>query len=157
MQILKRNTSGITLIETMVAVFILSLTGTLIVALTLQVVTITNSAKLRNQAVTFAERGLEASRSYYQTSGWLAMSSLGSASGTCYDVNGNWSNANCDDTCKDVASGGSPSVNDSSFHFGYIKLTTDVAAGKIEVKSGVNWHDRDACKNLNLITYYYNY
>lgn len=148
MQILKKNTSGITLIETMIAVFILSLTGTLIVALTLQILTITNSAKLRNQAVTFAQRGLEASRSYYQQYAWLDLSTKGNPA-TCYDPNGNWAVSLCADDCNDTL------VSDSTFHHGYIKLTT--TGSKIEVKSSVSWLDRGNCRNLNFVTYYYNY
>ncbi len=139
---------GITLIETMVAFLILSLTGTAIVTLTLQVFTVTNSAKLRNQAVAFTERGLELTRNYYQAYGWVELSLKGSPA-TCYDANGSWANSPCADDCHDTL------VSGSAYHHGYIKLIT--TGPRVEVKSGVSWLDRGVCKNLSLVTYYYNY
>ena len=65
-----RKKLGFTLIEVMTALLILALVSTLVISISLQVTSMLNASKLRNQAVALSEQTLEQARGYYQQNGW---------------------------------------------------------------------------------------
>ncbi|MBI3559112.1 prepilin-type N-terminal cleavage/methylation domain-containing protein [Candidatus Gottesmanbacteria bacterium] len=130
---------GITIIETMIALFILALMGGAIITLTLQILAANNSAKIKNQKVALVQKLLEEVRGFYQNNSWLTLSQKNSAS--CY-FDTNWITNACAD-CSTNTIGQS------------IQVTTN--ASQVTVTATVTWSDRGQCRQTSETTYYYNY
>ncbi len=61
------------LIETMIALTILVVIITAVTSLMVQINSLSNSAKLKNEAVALAQSSLEQVRGFYQTNGWNSL------------------------------------------------------------------------------------
>ena len=134
-----RIKSGITIIETMIALFILALMGGAIISLTLQILAANNSAKIKNQKVALVQQLLEQVRGFYQNNSWLTLSQKNSAG--CY-VDATWASGSC--------------VSCSTNTIGQSILVT-TNASQVTVTATVTWSDRGQCRQTSETTYYYNY
>lgn len=76
------------LIETMIALSILMVIITTVTTLMVQINSLSNSIRLKNQAVASAQSSLEQVRGYYQTNGWNSLATY-SAPGVSVVQNGN--------------------------------------------------------------------
>lgn len=63
------------MIETLIALLVLSVMGGAVVYILAQTTALNNQAKLRNQAQLLAEAAIEEVRNYYQVNYWLALKS----------------------------------------------------------------------------------
>lgn len=70
---MKFESSGLTLLEVVIALAIISLMGAAVIALTVQSQSLANSAVLKNQATKHAEEQLEQFREYRDYCGWDAL------------------------------------------------------------------------------------
>ncbi len=73
MQIRKKYNQGMSLIETMIALTILTVVITAVTTLMVQISALSNSAKLKSGAVAIAQNSLEQVRGYYQQNGWNSL------------------------------------------------------------------------------------
>lgn len=131
---------GITIIETMIALFILALMGGAIISLTLQILAANNSAKLKNQKVALVQQLLEQVRGFYQSSSWLGLSQKGSGGGICYSDVTSWTNGACI-SC--------PTIGQS------VQIKNN--GSQVTATATVTWSDRGNCLQTSETTYYYNY
>lgn len=145
--------AGISLIETVIALLILSVMGVAIVGVTLQIMGASNAAFLRNQATVTGEAGLEQARGYYQTN--LFQSLLGKAScGTCYaDGNLGTCNVTCITPTGTCGSQGSQ-VGTSGI---YRSVSVTGSGSQATVTSNVAWTDRGTCQKATFSTDFYSY
>lgn len=133
---------GITIIETMIALFILALMGGAIISLTLQILAANNSAKLKNQKVALVQKLLEEVRGFYQNNSWLILSQKGTTSGNCYgDIN--------------LLNSGTTTACGLGCAGQEIKIETNLS--QVKVTANVTWSDRGQCRQTSETTYYYNY
>lgn len=65
--------AGVSIVETVVAILILATIGGAITLLTVQVTEVNNCARLRNEAVKYAEEGLEEVRDFKTNNSWTLM------------------------------------------------------------------------------------
>lgn len=121
----------------MIALFILSLMGGAIISLTLQILAVNNSAKLRTQKVFLAQQLLEQVRNFYQSNNWFTLSQK---SGCWSDGNLN-SGVTCGLAC--------PAAGQE------LKVVNNPP--QVTITALVTWQDRDQCRQISETTYYYNY
>lgn len=153
------------MIETMVALTILVIIGTAIISLTLTVIAANTSAKLRNQGLGFAEEGLEQTRDYFQTNGYLQLYGLTGGSTVCYKDGRLDSVANNTISCPpDPAQPPFPVPPDcllgaatSNSNFYRSVWLTRGADLSVRVRSVATWTDRKACRFTEVGTYFYSY
>lgn len=138
----KRCRRGFTLIEAMLALMILAVVSTVIISLSLQVTSLVNSTKLKNQKIALSQQMLEQVRGYYQQNGW-AMLVTKAPSPTCYTDGTLTTVAVCDPTPL-------PSVQ--------VKLTASGApTNQIKADVTVNWTWKGQSQNVAASTYFYYY
>lgn len=147
------RSSGFSLIEAMVALMILSVVSGAVVLMTLQILSLTYSSRLKNQSTTYAEEMIEKVRDAYQSYGYAAVSTRSSPSGTCYSsVDGNpmsWSSVACPATDCSGAQ-----ISATNF-YRYVNLK--LVSSSVNVSSVVTWFDKVSCKREQVDTYFYNY
>lgn len=142
---------GTSLIETMVALMILAAISTAIISLTLQILAINYSAKLKNQATNRAEQNLETVRNFYQNSGgYPALSQIADDSCRKPDLSGS---SPCD--ISDCTATGATQIETTPF-FAFTKIYTPLSS-LIRVDSVVLWSDRGNCRNTTSTTYFSTY
>lgn len=139
---------GFSMIETLVAMMILVIISSAIVAMILALVSANTSAKLRNQAVGYAEEGIEQVRNYFQANGWQSLNNQ--ASNKCYTDGTLASQVACPASA-DCVTGPIP----SSVFFRYVWLTQ--GASQVKVQSIVSWRDRSVCLNSEVDTIFFSY
>lgn len=145
---------GTSLIETMVALMILAAISTAIISLTLQILAINYSAKLKNQATNYVEKNLETVRNFYQNSGgYPALYDKASNAGTYYSPLDTTLNTNS--ASNDISDCTTGILISSPFR-GYIKITR-AATDLIQVDSVILWSDRGNCRNTTSTTYFSSY
>ena len=127
---------GISLVETMIALAILTLVITAVIGIMVQIIALANSAKLRSGAVALAQENLEKTRGYYQTNGFTAFVTGCFADGTL--------------TTAGVCS---PPGSVSGY---YQYVTVTVAGTQVLVRSYVYWMDKKIY-SVNTDTYFYAY
>ncbi len=147
------------MIETMVALMILVIIASAIIALILAVTSANNSAKLKNQAIGFGEEAIEQTRSLYQTVGFAQLYSKGSGgSGSCYQ-DGNLSTTallpcppvnplppNC-------VSGVPVGLGTFSRYMQVIQ----VSSSQVKIAVIVSWPDKSKCQTNEIDTIFYSY
>lgn len=141
---------GINLVETMVALMILSIIGGAVILLTLQVLSLNNSARLRSRATFYAEGSLEQARGYTQTNGWQALSNLASPGGSCYIDAAAWTSGTCDDACS------LPANIAGTIFYRYIRLTK-VGGSQVKVATLVSWREKGVCQKVQVDTAFFSY
>ena len=150
---------GIGLVETMVALLILVVISSAVILMTLEILSLTNASRLKNQATTYAEEMVEKVRDAYQNYGYSAISAKGSPLGSCYAaVNGpptSWSSlvscppADCNDPT---------TVIPGTIFYRYVKLVTPAGNSSVSVSSVVTWSEKGSCNRKEQVdTYFYNY
>lgn len=75
---------GFSLIETLLALVVLSVISTLVISLSLQITSLISFNKLRNEKAALAQQLLEQVRSYYQERGYASLAERAGANGYCY-------------------------------------------------------------------------
>lgn len=80
----KNLIKGFSLIEALLGLLILAVVSTVIISLSLQVSSLINSTKLKNQAVATSLQLLEQTRGYYQQNGWAGLLAAAPTSPICY-------------------------------------------------------------------------
>ncbi len=156
-----RSTRGMTLIEAILALMILAIVATAIVGLLTQIMSLTNSARLRNMATGFVEQNLERVRGYYQTNLWVGLASKAN-SGAC----GCWSSgdlgsatclagADCLSSAISLCPAAGSPVSGAPGMIQNVILT--VTGPQIKVESFAAWQDKQLCEKVSSVTYYYNY
>lgn len=149
---------GTSIVEAMVALMVLAIVSSAVVLLTLSVLALNNSAKLKNQATAYAEQALEQVRGYYKTNGWSSLAQKGSGGGRCYVDIASWlqppNNPACDTSCTNndlLVTGG--------IFYRYVFVTT--TSSQVKVTAVVSWLDHGICtgasKSTVVDTYFYNY
>lgn len=150
-QRLPRN-AGLSLIETVVALLVLSVMGIAIVGLTVQINAATTSSALRNQASSYAEQALEQARGYYQVNRFQSTFAKVCSTG-CY-ADGLLSSCGGASSCVSSCTTGSV-ISGTPFRRSI--QVTQVSSAQIRVTSKVSWTDRSQCQTITLDTYFYNY
>jgi Tfp pilus assembly protein PilV len=130
---------GISLIEVVVALFILGIIGGALVAISLQVASATNSAKLKNEAAAYAQEGIEQARNV-KSQGWANLSP------GCYS-DGSFVSAG--DCVNGTAIGTTPFKR-------YVNVTAPTASS-FKIASVVRWKEKGTQKNVEIDTYFYQY
>lgn len=131
---------GIGLLEVIVALFILGTIGGALVVISLQVASVQNSAKLKNEAAAFAQEAIEQSRNV-KSQGWANL------------VAGCFSDGTLTTPAVDCTDG-SP-IGSTTFTR-YVNVTAP-AANQIKVASVVKWMEKGKPQKVEVDTYYYHY
>lgn len=143
----KGQNRAASLVETLVALLILSVMGAAIVAITLAVISVNNSAKHRNQAAALAEENLELVRSYYQSSDWESLDSRASGGGSCYTNVTTWTaGSGCLTNCSLTNIPG-------TIFYRYARLIS--SGGSVKVESSVTWTERGKCNKIQVDTAFF--
>lgn len=140
---------GLSLVETVIALLILTFVSTAILLLTIQILSLTNLAKQKNKATTYAEQILEQVRDYEVTSGF------GSLKMGCYTdvVTNNWGQTPFA-TCLPDCSNANLFISPENKFYRYVTVTPSGTG--VKVSAVVAWKDKNTCKNTIIDTYYYN-
>ena len=148
---MNHNKRGFSLIETMVAMTILATISVAIVSLVLSVISLSNFAKLKNQAIGLSEEGIEQARNYFQNNGFSQLNSL--ANNKCYSDGTFQTQINpCPNDPPNCLQG----VVTSNPLF-YRSLFLSQSSGSVKVRSIVTWTDRGACRYTEVDTYFFSY
>lgn len=147
---MNHNKRGFSLIETMVAMTILATISVAIVSLVLSVISLSNFAKLKNQAVGLSEEGIEQARSYFQNNGFSQLNSL--ANNKCYSDGTFQTQIN---PCPDTASCLQGIATSNPLFYRSVWLTQ--SSNSVKVRSVVTWKDRNFCQYTEVGTYFYSY
>ncbi len=146
-------TAGISLIETVIALLILSVIGVAIVGLTIQIGAASTSASLRSQAASYAEQALEQARGYYQANRFQSTLAKVCAGG-CY-ADGYLSS--CGAAAASCVSSCTTGYAIAATPFYRSVQVSQVSSAQIRVSAKVAWMDRSKCQTIALDTYFYNY
>lgn len=146
--------SGFSLVETLVAVAILGVMGTAVITITLQILAANNTARLKNQGISYAEEALEQARNYYQANGYSGLTLL---SGTNFR-DGNFTSLATSCSPSTCAASNSPTGNlISGTQFYRCVIIQFPVANQAKVQSITNWLDRGRCQQTEIDTYFANY
>ena len=144
---------GVGMVEAIVAMAILAVVSAAVVLLVLQLLVLTFSSRLKNQATSFAEQAVEQARGYYQANGWVALANKGKNDPLCYSAV--WTQylpvSDCVVQCT-ITGLLIPGTN----FYRYSTVTTTGNAS-VQVSTVVAWNDRGVCKSTQLDTYFYNF
>jgi Tfp pilus assembly protein PilV len=154
--------SGMSLVEVVVAMGVLTLVGVALVTLVLQAVFAANSAKLRAMAIKYADEGMEVARAVRgQQTNWATfVTSCASSPATNYWVKGN-SGFNCDNGILDDCTPSPPDLCSASQHVAttlpgslFIRTVNFQANGAdtVNVTVLVTWKDRGQGREVRLKT-----
>lgn len=147
------------LVETMVALLILAVAGAAVIALTLQILAVGNTAKLRGQGVAYAEEALEQARSFYQVNKWARLSekrSYSYADGS-FSALSTGCPAPCPSYCAAPCPSGAVTGDQIAATTLYRCVQVSGAGSQVQVRAVVNWLDRGVCRGTEANTYFYNY
>ena len=155
MRLINFSKKGVSLVEALVGLAILGITGAAIVSLIVQTMSLSNSNRLRNQAILYAQQGVEQARSFDQTYGWGVLAAKGNSSGVCYSDGTLVTTTTCLIACGSAA--GSAIANPvypADFRQS-VKVTT--ASDQVSVISSVCWQEKSVWYKEDVDTYFYNY
>jgi prepilin-type N-terminal cleavage/methylation domain-containing protein len=138
---LSRKRPGFTLIEIIPALLILAVASTVIVFLSLQVTSLVNSTKLKNEKVALAQQMLEQVRGYYQTNGYAGLVEKASSTTNCY-------------TSTDTQLASTTSCSPTP-PYALVKLT--LSSGQVRVEAVVKWDWKGTTQTITEQTSFYNY
>ena len=146
-----KTQTGMTLIETVLAMALLAIISTAIIGLAVQVLSNAAANKQKNAAANLAEQSLEQIRYIYQSQGWKPLSLRASATpGTCYnDLSALTTGDGCIDNCT--------KPNNAGNFFRYGRLTLNSALSQVKVESVVTWLEKGQCQRLQTDTYFYDF
>lgn len=147
---------GTSLIEALLALMLMAVTGAAVVLLLSQIASVNNSAKLRGQATSYTEQGLEQSRSFLQTYGWVNLAAKGNSSGLCYSDGTLVNGTSCITGCGTGGTLISSPVYPASFTRS-VKVTTNAVLGSAAIVSTVCWLEKGRWNKSEAVTYHYNY
>lgn len=150
-----RRKSGISLIETLIALLILALMGAAITAISLQVTAVNNAAKLQNQATIYAEEALEQARAYRQANGWVALAEKGTPAGCYYYTGTVFNSTSCISDPINCTGSMGQLVPGSTVHYRAVRFST--SGDRVTSESTVIWREKSACRKVTASTYFFNY
>ena len=151
---IRAERSGMTMVETIVALGILAVVGATIVAILTVVLSLGTTAMLRNRAVGYGEANLERVRGYFQTYLWAGLADKAQG-GSCYgDGTLAGQLAGCPGTAVPPGCVLGQAISGTSFS-GYVRLTRNGDSIFVQIFTG--WPDKGTCENLEMDTYYFNY
>lgn len=160
------RSKGFSLVEAMVALMILSFISGAVVLMTLQVISVTNSSRLKNQATSFAEEILEQVHSYQLSNGWALLSTKGTYNNApktrCFSTvsNSAWTEI---DPCPSDCAG--TLISGTGF-YRYVSINTPTVVSPnpayVTAKAVVTWNDKTCngptfCCKAQVDTSFYNY
>ena len=143
---------GTSLVEALVALLIMAVTGAAVVLLLAQIASLNNSAKLRSQATSYAQQGLEQVRSFSQSNGWAILAGKGPS--RCYTDGTLVLTTTCIVSCGD---GGGIEINPLASVTRSVKIVTNQGLGQVAVTSTICWLEKGIWNKTESLTYYYNY
>lgn len=158
-----KGKSGMSMIEAVIGLLILSLVSVAVTTLILSVLSLTNSSRLKNQSTTYAEQFIEQVRDYFQADGWSRLSDFGKNAPRCFislwtepypypgggqTCENDRQNPQCN--LAETALTGVPNF------YRYLIVTTS-GTSFVQVFSVVTWRDKGICKKTQVDTYFYNY
>lgn len=150
------------MVEAIIALLILASMGAVIILLMVQIASLNNAAKLRNQANSYVEQGMEQVRGFVQNNGWSLLAAKGSGSGTCYP-DGTLSGATvtciagglAKTTCGVGNGAAIPAPLYPASYTRTVKVT--VSGSQAMITSTVCWLEKSLWNKTESVTYYYNY
>lgn len=153
--------AGISMIEAVVAIAILAVVSSAIILVTLSILSLAFSSRLKNQAVTYSQQLLEQTRDFYQSSGWAALYGKARNNQTvCYVDAVSWSSPNqgvsCDTLCQQSASSNLWIAGQSIF-YRYLALSVPQPNQSVKVSAVTVWKEKGGCRNVQVDTYYFSY
>lgn len=149
------------MIEAVVAIAILAVVSSAVILVTLQILSLTFSSRLKTQAVSYSQQLLEQTRDFYQSSGWAALyNKARSNQTTCYVDAVSWNSPNvgvsCDSLCLQ-----SPSSNlwipGQNVFYRYLLLSVPQPNQSLKLSAVTVWKEKGGCKNIQVDTYYFSY
>lgn len=149
---------GFSLIETMVAMAILVTISAAIISLIISILSLTRSAKLKNQAVGLSEEGIEQVRSFFQDNGFSQLNSL--ANNKCYSDGSLQTQISPCPTDPVSTTLNPPNCLQgmvTSNPLFYRSVWLNQSSSSVKVRSVVTWADRGFCKYTELDTYFFSY
>ncbi|MBI4099758.1 prepilin-type N-terminal cleavage/methylation domain-containing protein [Candidatus Microgenomates bacterium] len=145
-----RPNAGVSLVEAMVALMILAIVSAAVIMMTLQVLALNTSAKLKNQSTTYAEQMIEQVRDYYANSGWGGLAAVARPGGQCYLNVPSWQAA-VNNPCTPCVDGAITGTN----FYRFVTLTS--SSNSVMVAAKVCWLERGQTKTTEVDTYFYNF
>lgn len=146
-KLVRTKRSGVSMIETVVAIFVLAVIGGALMMMMVHVGTAANCAKLRNEAAKYAEEALEQARDYKQNNGWL---NFEAKHVSC------WSDGTLTTPSSCNSSSAEPITTSSTQGFRrFVQLL--LTGGGIRVRSVVWWAQKCSPKDVEADTYFYQY
>lgn len=151
--------SGMSLIEIMEALMIMSITAAAVTAIILQVVGLSNSSQWQNQAIALSEKNLEQVRGYYQINGWSGVSSIRTTVPCATGCYTNGTLTACATSCVDASSSCTTGflVDTNPDMHQSVNISDPDASGRVSVDSWVSWMVKGVCQKTRAITYFYYY
>lgn len=141
------------LVEVLIGLLIVGLTGGVVISLSLQIFASNSSARTAAIANALSLEGLEQARSFVQTNGWAA---LAAKTNGCY-ADGSFGLAvPCLSPSPNCQADGQ-AVPASPLFRRSVSLTVNAGSRQIIVNSGVIWKDRELCRKNLTTTVFYNY
>lgn len=145
---------GMSLIETMIALLVLSVIGTAVGAIITQAAAANNTARMRHQAIASSEEGLEQTRNFYQINGWIGLAGKGNSTGICYGNGQLITTTGCILPPPDTSGCGADGAVLGN-HRRSVKIIT--SGNQVKVSSVVSWQDKQQCSKTVAETYFFNY
>lgn len=139
------------IVEAMVALAILAITGSAIVLLLAQISSLNNSAKIKSQATSYAEQAMELVRGFDQNKGWGNLAAKG---GYCYTDGSLTASTACISACGNGGSTILTPVYPASYTQS-IKIITN--SPQVNVFATVCWLDKGIWYKTESNTYFYDY
>ncbi len=156
----KRTSRGTSLVEAMIAMMILAAMGTAIITVTLQVVALNASARLKNQGTAYAEQTLEVVRSNFQNpaKGYVWLSGSAAKSYTDGSLVTVYSPPATTCAPADCAGATIPWTDiGSSAYNRCVVINTPNVNRQIKVQSFIAWPDGGKCRYTEADTFFTNY
>jgi prepilin-type N-terminal cleavage/methylation domain-containing protein len=144
---LNKKRPGFTLIEIIPALLILAVASTVIIFLSLQVTSLVNSTKLKNEKVALAQQMLEQVRGYYQANGYAGLFDKANTSGQCYFYS---------ETSKQL-DWGSPTASCDPTGLPYARVKLILVGSQVRVEAAAKWSWKGASQIVTDQTSFYNY
>lgn len=142
---------GTSIVETLVALSILAIIGSAIVLLLVQISSTNNSAKIKNQAISYVDQAMEQVRGFVQLNGWVKLST----------TIGCFSNGTLTTSTSCIVTGlarttcpGSGAFISTPF---YRSVKISKSGDQITVIGTVCWQDKGIWYKTENSTYYYDY